>query len=111
MAAITGITTIRKIGNSKGLLLSKEIVNSLKLEDGQVVEVSLQKDSSIVIRTSTKKKKGRRPKLNLDKKTWAAQFKAAVHAGDVPEGDMFEGMQNNFDNTEWTWENDKKRSI
>jgi antitoxin MazE len=104
MKAFSGVTTIRKIGNSKGLLLSKEIVNSLKLEDGQTVEVQLQKDSSILIRPAAKKKASKRPKLNLDRSTWAAQFKAAIEAGHEPEGDMFEGMGTEFDNTEWTWD-------
>lgn len=57
-------------------------------------------DSAVVLGGAKKTRK----ELNLDKKTWAAQIKAAIEAGDVPEGDMFEGMSNEFDKIEWTWD-------
>ena len=89
-------TTLRKIGNSRGVLLTKEIIDKLKIVDGQEIEVSLNDESSIVLKPTQLKKK-KRPHLNLDLSTWEEQFKAAIKNGDVPEKDLFEGMANKFD--------------
>ena len=34
-------------------------------------------------------------------KTWDKKFKQAIRAGHKPEGDLFEGLMNDFDKTEW----------
>ncbi len=89
-------TTLRKIGNSRGVLLTKEIIDKLDIVDGQEIEVSLHDASSIVLKP-TKLKKKKRPSLNLDLSTWEAQFKTAIKKGELPEKDVFEGMSNKFD--------------
>ena len=89
-------TTLRKIGNSRGVLLTKEIIDKLKIVDGQEIEVSLNAESSIVLKP-TKVKKNKRPSLNLDMSTWETQFKSAIKNGEIPEKDVFEGMKNKFD--------------
>ena len=89
-------TTLRKIGNSRGVLLTKEIIDKLNIVDGQEIEVILNDASSIVLKpTKLKKKKG--PSLNLDLSTWEAQFKTAIKKGELPEKDVFAGMSNKFD--------------
>jgi antitoxin MazE len=34
---------------------------------------------------------------------WDTAFDEAIEAGDQPEGDLFEEIPNQFDQTEWTW--------
>lgn len=89
-------TTLRKVGNSRGVLLTKEIIDKLNIVDGQEIEVSVNDEFSIVLKP-TKIKKTKRPRLNLDMSTWEAQFKTAIKNGDTPENDVFGGMGNQFD--------------
>ena len=35
------------------------------------------------------------------RKDWNEAFKQAIAKGDIPENDMFEGMKNTFDDSEW----------
>ena len=89
-------TTLRKIGNSRGVLLTKEIIDKLNIVDGQEIEVTMNNESALVLKP-TKHKKKKRPPLNLDISTWEAQFNLAIKKGDLPEKDVFEGMSNKFD--------------
>ncbi len=86
---------IRKIGNSKGILLSNSIISVLGIEDGAEVIVTADKGRIIIKPAETKRK------INTDLSTWEAQFKAAIKNGDKPETDMFGGMENKFDKEEW----------
>ncbi len=86
---------IRKIGNSKGILLSNSIINKSGLEEDAEVIVTAEK-GRIIIKLAENK-----IKINTDLSTWEAQFKAAIKNGDQPEKDMFEGMVNKFDKEEW----------
>jgi antitoxin component of MazEF toxin-antitoxin module len=89
-------TTLRKIGNSRGVLLTKEIIEKLNIEEGQEIEISVNDEFSIILKP-TKSKKKKRPVLNLDLSTWESQFNTALENGEIPEKDMFEGMPNEFD--------------
>lgn len=42
-------TVIRKIGNSEGIIIPKEILERLKLKDGDVVDL-IESDSGVTIR-------------------------------------------------------------
>lgn len=88
-------TTLRKIGNSNGVLFSKAILDKLNIIEGQEIEVILNESSIILKPIQIIKKK--RPKLNLDRSTWEAQFKSAIENGELPEKDIFNGMGNKFD--------------
>ena len=88
-------TRIRKIGNSKGILLNNSILRELGVEDDAEVMVMAEKGQIII------KPVERKRKINTDLSTGEAQFKAAIKNGDKPEPDMFEGMENNFDKEEW----------
>lgn len=82
------IQTIRKVGNSQGVLLPKSLIMSL----GAPKEVELEiVAGGILIRPV-------HPRHN-----WEALFEAAEAAGEKPDGDMFEGMTNAFDKEEWEW--------
>ena len=83
------IVKVQKIGNSKGIILPKQIMKMCSIEE----EVSISVENNhIVIMPSNK------PRAN-----WEAQFKAAIANGEKPDNDFSEGMENDFDKNEWTW--------
>lgn len=85
-------TTIIKVGNSKGIRIPKEYLNGL----GEKVIIQSAKQG-ILIRPD----KGQAiPPL----KEWDKLFAKAIAAGEKPESDFFEGMQNQSDKNEWTWD-------
>ena len=81
------IQRIRKIGNSTGVLLPKAMLQACGIT--AEVEIEVQ-DKTILLRSVREVRAG-----------WEEAFAAAVAAGDEPEGDMFEGISNEFDETEW----------
>ncbi len=84
------IQALRKIGNSNGVLIPKTMLATCGITDEVEMEVL---GDSIIIR-STKKH---------PRDGWDEAFKQAITNGDKPEGDMFEGMKNTFDDSDWTW--------
>ena len=92
--ALEYTTRIRSIGNSKGVILNNQLMDFAGLDaDRDIVLRALNGQITI--------KQAEKPVINTDLSTWDAQFKAAIKAGDIPEGDMWEGMENQFDKTEW----------
>ena len=83
------IVKVQRFGNSKGIILPKQIMAMCSIEDQ--VSISVE-DNHIVIFA-----------VNEPRAGWEAQFKAALSAGEIPENDFSEGMQNEFDKNEWTW--------
>jgi antitoxin MazE len=77
---------IIKIGNSNGLVLSKAIIEQVKLTDE--VELKVTKDGLLVSPISGKRK------------GWEQQFKKANKKGDKL---VLGEIKNDFDKTEWTW--------
>ena len=80
------IQSIRKIGNSSGILLPKAMLQACGITTEVEIEVQ---DKSILLRPVQSVRAG-----------WEAAFAAAAN-GDEPEGDLFEGLANQFDETEW----------
>lgn len=89
------LARIRKIGNSKGILLNNRIISESGIEDGAELIVTAEKNRIIITPAQSKRK------INIDISTWEAQFKEAIKGGDKPETDLFEGMENEFDKEEW----------
>ena len=87
-------TTLRKVGNSKGVLLSKEVLDFLSLEVGNEILILVERNKIILQKA---KKQSPKNKLNLKPSTWEVKFKKAIINGDIPENDVFEGMTNDFD--------------
>ena len=77
---------IRKIDNSQSVLLSPNALQQAAIGDKIVEKV-------LVLRADEK-----RPRDG-----WDTAFDEAIEAGDQPEGDLFEGTSNLFDQPEWTW--------
>ena len=88
-------TKIRKIGNSRGILLNNKMIKELGIADDAEVIV-ITENGQIIIKPAENK-----PKINIDLSSWELQFKAAIKNGDSPETDLFEGMDNTFDTEEW----------
>jgi antitoxin MazE len=87
-------TRIRPIGNSNGVILNNQLLDFAGLDAER--EIVLRALNGLITIKQAKK-----PAVNTDLSTWDKQFKAAIKAGDIPEGDMWEGMENEFDKTEW----------
>jgi|ERR1700735_2880155 antitoxin component of MazEF toxin-antitoxin module len=91
----TGRTSIRKVGNSKGIILSGKILSELHLTEGSEVEVSLSDGRIQIVPVQPKRA------VNKDLSSWESQFRAAIKAADKPDKDLSGGLTNNFDSKEW----------
>jgi antitoxin MazE len=93
--SFTGRTSIRKVGNSRGIILSGKMLDELNLAEGSEVEISICDHKIQIVPVPQKKE------VNTDLSTWGNQFKAAIKAGDQPDKDLFDGLTNEFDSKEW----------
>ena len=82
--------SIRKIGNSQGIILPRPLLQQAGISNEVTVEVI---DGAIVLKAATP-----HPRAG-----WDEQFRKAEEAGHVPEADLFGGMATEFDTAEWTW--------
>ena len=83
-------TRLKKIGNSKGITLSKTLLEQYKFEDE--VEIVAQENGLLIM-----------PSKARSREQWDEQFKAAKKAGHRPDTAMLDGFSNSFDKKEWTW--------
>ena len=83
-------TKIIRIGNSKGLMLSKHLIKQYYLEPE--VEIVPKRDG-ILIKSS----------VSHPRAKWEEQFQQAIKKGHEPEKEMLEGFKNEFDTNEWKW--------
>jgi antitoxin component of MazEF toxin-antitoxin module len=72
-------TSIQKVGNSKGVILSGKMLSELHLVEGSEVEVSLS-DTGILISPVSPKPVPPTKEVNRDLSSWDNQFKAAIKA-------------------------------
>jgi antitoxin component of MazEF toxin-antitoxin module len=84
---------IRSVGNSKGVILNNQLLKAAGISTEE--DISIEAGDGLIIISQAK------PAVNTDLSTWDAQFKKAIKAGHLPEGDLFEGLENEFDKTEW----------
>lgn len=81
-------TSIIKIGNSKGLIIPKKMLEQLDVETEVKIEY---RNGGLFISPVPQTRKG-----------WAEAFKNAVKEQGKSE-DLFESVENDFDKEEWTW--------
>jgi antitoxin component of MazEF toxin-antitoxin module len=93
-AAVEYTAKVRAIGNSKGVILNNHLLDTAGLTAD--MDILIQAFNGMITIRQVKK-----PAVNTDLSTWDKQFKAAIKAGDIPEGDLWEGMENEFDKSEW----------
>ena len=85
---------IRPIGNSKGVILSNHLIEAAGLNAKDDIVIHAADGVIYIIQYKS-------PEVNSDLSTWDKQFKISNKAGNKPEGDLFEGMSNEFDKNEW----------
>lgn len=81
-------TTIRKIGNSSGIIINKVMLDALRIEEKDELELSIQEGKIII-------SKAKEPRKN-----WKEQF---LNAGSANDESLEMDFQNEFDDKEWTW--------
>lgn len=81
---------VRKIGNSKGVIIPKSMLKECAIEDNISVEV---KDKHIIITAAAPVKRKRQG--------WAAKFKEMAAAGD--DALVIPDVLKDDDTTDWTW--------
>jgi antitoxin MazE len=81
---------IIKIGNSQGIMLSKQLLQQYDFE--KEVEIIPKKDGILLKAAKPHPRSG-----------WREQFEQAFKEGHQPDGELLEGFSNEFDETEWTW--------
>ena len=90
----TYTSRIRAIGNSKGVILNNNLIESAGLNLD--LEIVIQAGDGVIIITQVNA-----AGVNTDLASWDKQFKAAIKSRGKTEGDLFEGMGNDFDKNEW----------
>jgi antitoxin component of MazEF toxin-antitoxin module len=85
---------IRAIGNSKGVILNNQLIESAGLNPD--MDILIEAAEGIITIMQIKD-----AGVNTDITTWDKQFKNAIKKGAKPGGDLFEGMKNDFDEKEW----------
>jgi len=93
--AVEYTSKIRAIGNSKGVILNRQLLDKAGMKAD--MDILIQALNGLI----TIKPAEPPVVVNTDLSTWEKQFEAAIMAGDEPEGDFFEGMETEFDRTEW----------
>ena len=86
-------SVFRDIGNSKGVIISRKMMDLAGIDTNNVV-IEASK-GEIRIRPFNDKT------VNTDLSSWGKQFKDALKLGQVPDPDLFDGMKNKFDEEEW----------
>ena len=80
--------SIIKIGNSRGLIIPKKMLQELGAES----EVNIEYQNGGLFISP----------IDVTRKGWAVAFKKSAGEQGKQE-DMFEGVENDFDQEEWTW--------
>ena len=86
-------TSFRAVGNSKGLIISSKLIEASGISGNDLIIEAA--NGIIAIRAVNSKD------VNSVLSTWDRQFKSALKNGTKLEGDLFDGMKNEFDEEEW----------
>ncbi len=86
-------SVFREIGNSKGVIISKKMMDIAGIQNNDVVIEAIR--GEIRIRPIDEKL------VNTDLSSWGKQFKDALNEEQKPDADLFSGMKNKFDAEEW----------
>lgn len=81
---------IIKIGNSQGIMLSKQLLSQYNFENE--VEVLPEQEGLFI-----------KPIKEKPRHNWHKMFEEAILKNQQPEGELLEGFANEFDKNDWTW--------
>ena len=87
---------IRSIGNSKGVILPNRVIREAGLTPD--ADLIIQVADGVILIAEFKSAEH----VNTDLSSWDKLFKNAIKAGKKPEADLWKGVQNLFDEEEWT---------
>jgi antitoxin MazE len=79
---------LRRIGNSQGVILPRPMLQQVGIEKEVDIEVV---DGAIILR----------PTKQHPRDGWEKAFAKAAETDNAPDNDLFDGMSNEFDQTEW----------
>lgn len=86
-------TKLIQIGNSMGIRIPKSLIKQFDLDKGEI-ELSVEKDGIMI-----------KPQTSIPpREQWDMLFSKAISAGEKPEKDVFEDLQNEADKNEWEWQ-------
>ncbi|QEH41691.1 AbrB/MazE/SpoVT family DNA-binding domain-containing protein [Chitinophaga sp. XS-30] len=86
-------TKLIHIGNSMGIRIPKNLIRQFNLDKGEI-ELTIEKDGILI-----------KPEKSVPRREeWDMLFSKAIAAGEKPENDVFEGLQNSTDKNEWEWQ-------
>ncbi|HMH22754.1 MAG TPA: hypothetical protein VK563_13300 [Puia sp.] len=91
------VTHLTKIGNSFGVILNKKLLQLAGVTSSKEVTIEV-KDGTIVIAQAS-----RDIPLNLDRSSWAKQFKKTAKAGLKPERSVWSDEVSEKADEDWTW--------
>jgi antitoxin MazE len=82
---------LRNIGNSKGIIIPKELIAQCSMEESVTIEV---KEQQLIIR-----------KAELPPIDWETAFKQCINASEdeTSDGQLMGDFPNKFDEEEWQW--------
>jgi antitoxin MazE len=81
-----------QIGNSMGIRIPKNLIKQFDL-DKRGIQLIVEKDGIMI-----------RPEKSVPpREQWDMLFSKAIASGEKPEGDVFEGLRNETDKTDWEW--------
>jgi antitoxin MazE len=83
------IVKVKKIGNSKGIIIPKNLIEMCDIGE----EVSLVVEDNHIIISAPKNPRAE----------WEVQFKAALKEVKEPNNEYLNHIPNEFDEDEWTW--------
>jgi len=87
---------IRSIGNSKGVILPTRIIEEAGISPD--ADLIIQVSAGVIMIAEAKPPAS----VNTDLSSWDKQFKNAIKMGNKPETDVWDAIQNGFDEEEWT---------
>ena len=82
--------SVIKVGNSKGIIIPSQYLKNLG-NPGEV-EIEPLEDGLHI-----------KPAEDNTRKDWDKKFAEAINKEQEPEEDHFEGINNDYDEEEWTW--------
>lgn len=89
-------TRIRPVGNSRGIILSSQLLQKAGLSEDADIILSAQEGQIIIMELKLPKE------VNTDLSSWEKQYREAMRKGHKPENSLFDEVSNDFDKNEWT---------
>lgn len=84
-------SNIKKIGNSKGVIIPPAFLSELNLDQNSGIDIELNNEGILI-----------KPVFN-PRQNWEEMFMKAIENKEIPDSDLSNGLSNEFDDTEWTW--------